>query len=81
MSASVQFMITNAMRATLVEELEFGLRKDVMRPEIAAELIEKNETAVRAGRCPTSGAGLRRAGTRRRALDSALSAICFEAST
>ena len=42
MSASVQFMITNAMRATLVEELEFEPEEvDVMRPEIAAELIEK----------------------------------------
>ena len=42
MSASVQFMITNAMRATLVEELEFEPGEvDVMRPEIAAELIEK----------------------------------------
>ena len=42
MSAQVQFMITNAMRATLVEELEFKPEEvDVMRPEIAAELIEK----------------------------------------
>jgi hypothetical protein len=39
----MQFMITNAMRATLVDELEFKPEEvDVMRPEIAAELIEKN---------------------------------------
>ena len=36
-------MITNAMKATLVDELEFKPEEvDVMRPEIAAELIEKN---------------------------------------
>ena len=39
---SVQFMITNAMRATLIDELEFKPEEvDVMRPEVAAELIEK----------------------------------------
>jgi hypothetical protein len=43
MTAQVQFMITNAMKATLVDELEFKPEEvDVMRPEIAAELIEKN---------------------------------------
>ena len=42
MSAQLQFMITNAMRATLVDELEFKPEEvDVMRPEFAAELIEK----------------------------------------
>ena len=40
--SSVQFMITNAMRATLIDELEFKPEEvDVMRPEVAAELIEK----------------------------------------
>ena len=41
-TASIQFMITNAMKATLVDELEFRPEEvDVMRPEIAKELIEK----------------------------------------
>ena len=44
-------MITNAMRATLVEELEFEPEEvDVMRPEIAAELIEKKMKRPRARR-------------------------------
>ena len=38
----MQFMITNAMKKTLVEELEYKPEEvEVMRPEIAAELIEK----------------------------------------
>ena len=42
MSAQVQFMITNAMRQTLVEELDFKPEEvDVMRPDVAAELIQK----------------------------------------
>ena len=42
MSASMQFMITNAMKKTLVEELEYKPEEvEVMRPEIAAELIDK----------------------------------------
>ena len=41
-SASIQFMITNAMKQTLVEELEFKPEEvDVMKPEIAKQLIEK----------------------------------------
>ena len=40
--SSIQFMITSAMRATLIDELEFKPEEvDVMRPEVAAELIEK----------------------------------------
>ena len=38
----MQFMITNAMKKTLVEELEYKPEEvEVMRPEIAAELIDK----------------------------------------
>ena len=40
-SAKVQFMITNAMRAILVDDLDYlDAEVDVMRPEIAAQLIE-----------------------------------------
>jgi hypothetical protein len=40
-SARVQFMITNAMRAILVDDLDYlDAEVDVMRPEIAAQLIE-----------------------------------------
>lgn len=40
--ASIQFMITNAMKKTLVEELEFLPDEvEVMRPEVAKELIDK----------------------------------------
>ena len=40
-SAKVQFMITNAMRAILVDDLDYlDAEVDVMRPEIAAQLIK-----------------------------------------
>ena len=39
--AQVQFMITNAMRATLVDELDYTDEEvSAMRPEIAAQLIK-----------------------------------------
>lgn len=41
MGAQVQFMITNAMRAILIDELGFDSHEvDEMRPEVAARLIE-----------------------------------------
>ena len=44
MATSAQFMITHAMRRTLIEDLGFAREEvEVLRPEIAAQLIQ-NET-------------------------------------
>jgi|AntAceMinimDraft_1070359.scaffolds.fasta_scaffold174818_1 hypothetical protein len=41
-TASLQFMITNAMKGTLIDELGFLPEEvEVMKPEVAKEVIEK----------------------------------------
>ena len=57
----MQFMITNAMKKTLVEELEYKPEEvEVMRPEIAAELIDKRAKRPFGDRPMPDQGGIRR---------------------
>ena len=41
-SAIIQFMVTNAMKKTLIEELEYKPEEaEVMKPEVAKQVIDK----------------------------------------